>query len=216
LTSNLTGNETRAQFEKVARKQSGFTGYESSAVYDSKNRLILMKDGEDSYIEFSEYEVDRIKGAKVFTHNHPSGSSFSHEDITFMSMNEITEMRAVGEKFNYSITGKPIKPAAANGYEHAMTTEEVIGRRWQQYFDDDFPKYSAQVTKGTMTEQDAIQAHTHGVMERLSAEFGMDYKRTLARKVKGSFSFSRVLKTLYNVFMQAITSKSGGVTRDAS
>jgi hypothetical protein len=71
-------------------------------VFDNHKNLILTKQGEVSFIKFTEQELSLL-AYKYFTHNHPQNGFFSVTDIEFAHTWNLEEMRVVTEKEVYII-----------------------------------------------------------------------------------------------------------------
>lgn len=189
-TTNMDGTETLKQFEAKARAQRL---YESAAAYKD-GKLVLMKDGEASSVGFSVEELQKLRGA-ILTHNHPASSSFSGADIALSVRWQLKEIRAVGQAFDYSMSGIPtIQDLTARGI---LRSSDVEGLRasWGAEDDDDLlakimqayhqsqmdkleAKYRKIVGSGKMLELDAWREHTHEAMKELARAFQVTYKRT--------------------------------------
>lgn len=76
-------------FEDYIRNQS----FESAAVYDLAGDLSFWKDGDEDSVEFDEDEF-RWSFAHKMTHNHPSGRSFSENDVYMFETMGLVEVRA--------------------------------------------------------------------------------------------------------------------------
>ena len=79
--------------------------FESAFAYDLKGNRLFEEIGTKSQVSFS---IDnRVKLAlnkgSIVTHNHPSGFSFSGKDFEFLLGNDLSELRAVTNKYNHSI-----------------------------------------------------------------------------------------------------------------
>ena len=70
--------------------------YESAAIIDSNGKQLLFKDGESSSVHFTGEECRMMRGMTV-THNHPSSSHFSNEDVSVFVYTGMQEMRAAGK-----------------------------------------------------------------------------------------------------------------------
>lgn len=79
---------------------------EKFMAFDASGRVMFEKSGGRSQVGFTEDECRRFAGLTC-THNHPSGSSFSRQDIHFSIARRIKEMRAVGRRYRYSIHLNP-------------------------------------------------------------------------------------------------------------
>ena len=55
--------------------------------------------GTKTFVSFTEPELSTLRG-KIFTHNHPSGSSFSASDLNLASTLKLKEIRAFGTRKN--------------------------------------------------------------------------------------------------------------------
>ena len=67
--------------------------YETAAIIDKDGNVLLNKDGAQSAVGFTPLECTMMKDATL-THNHPSSSMFSEEDIACFVRNEMQEIRA--------------------------------------------------------------------------------------------------------------------------
>jgi NAD+--asparagine ADP-ribosyltransferase len=72
-------------------------------VFDSHKNLVLTKEGELSFISFTETELALLKNT-YFTHNHPKSGFLSVTDIEFAHTWNLEEMRAVTNSEVYVIT----------------------------------------------------------------------------------------------------------------
>ena len=73
--------------------------YESAAIIDKDGNELLFKDGSHSRVGFSPMECAMMNG-NTLTHNHPSSSIFSSEDISCFVVNDMLEMRATTREGN--------------------------------------------------------------------------------------------------------------------
>jgi len=87
--------------------------YESAACVDKDGNVLFFKDGEQSQVAFTPEECKLMAG-NALTHNHPSSTSFSVEDVDCWLANDMQEIRATnrlgityslsrGEDFDKSI-----------------------------------------------------------------------------------------------------------------
>lgn len=103
---------------------------EHGAAFAADGRLILEKVGEPDSIEYDDGELERMHGL-VFTHNHPSGASFSVADVKLAARIGLSELRAVGPQCRYILTPGPdgwVPSSAADGaYLGALEQARRIG-----------------------------------------------------------------------------------------
>jgi hypothetical protein len=86
---------------------------EHGAFFDAKGTVILAKQGLQSSVGFTPTELQQVKGA-LFSHNHPSGNSFSAGDIVLASECKLVELRAVSPDWRHFMrfkNGWPSRPA---------------------------------------------------------------------------------------------------------
>lgn len=74
---------------------------EHAVVLDERGILLVNKVGARREVAFTADEVARMRGAAVFIHNHPGGTSFSLPDILLAKRLNIQEMRVVAEELLY-------------------------------------------------------------------------------------------------------------------
>lgn len=67
--------------------------YETAVVYDSDGTISFKKKGDFDTVKFTKSQLSKLKG-KILTHNHPSNSGFSTDDIIFMQKHNLSEMRS--------------------------------------------------------------------------------------------------------------------------
>lgn len=109
---STTGGEStykseRDKFEDSIRHDKK----ETAGVYDRFGGLMFIQGGETDFVKFSKEQrvqmvmhgMGKLRGA-VLTHNHPSGRSFSLQDIRMMFLNNLSEIRAVGPIATHSMT----------------------------------------------------------------------------------------------------------------
>ena len=67
--------------------------YETAIVYDETGKVIFKRKGSYSAVSFTKAQLPKLKG-KIITHNHPSCSGLSADDIIFMQKNSLAEIRS--------------------------------------------------------------------------------------------------------------------------
>ena len=72
-------------------------------VFDDEGNLIYQADGAKDRISFSPQEVNLMRG-KTLTHNHPSSSPFSEDDVRFFFETNLKEIRATGREYTYILS----------------------------------------------------------------------------------------------------------------
>ena len=144
--------------------------YEKCYVYNKEGDIIFRKSGEKDYISFSDKELLKMKGAEVFTHNHPvPGTSFSPDDLAIAFLTKFKEIRAVGQKYVYS----------------AKISSNWTGETWNNFVDamsevhDETMQVTRQLIKsGFITKKNAEENFFHDMWTELSkTNKGFEYKR---------------------------------------
>ncbi|MCM1286556.1 MAG: hypothetical protein NC213_10295 [Acetobacter sp.] len=90
--------------DKIRRDESIISGnnYETALVYDKNGNRILTRKGVRDEVKFKNKDLPLLKNS-VITHNHPSGSCFSSQDIRMLKESGANEIRAVTRNKFYSI-----------------------------------------------------------------------------------------------------------------
>jgi hypothetical protein len=86
-----TGRRLLAEHEASIYAQT----WETAVVLDSSGKVLLRKSGDERSVTFTPEEVEKLRGG-VLTHNHPSSSSFSDDDVQLAVLKGLREIRAVG------------------------------------------------------------------------------------------------------------------------
>lgn len=73
---------------------------ENGAFFKPDGALILQKVGVRDRVPFSRAELARASNS-LFTHNHPSGLSFSFPDVQVAALHRLTEIRAVSPRWRH-------------------------------------------------------------------------------------------------------------------
>jgi NAD+--asparagine ADP-ribosyltransferase len=166
-TKPVTFKKALGDFENSTRNDK----IETAGLFDYKGNLLFDKRGSKNQVSFTSDEVKMMKG-NLLTHNHPSGSSFSPEDINMLVKAELKEIRAVGSDRSYTLSFK-------EGTPRKYLDLDIIRKAYEKNKNDLMPKYRAKVIDG-MPEQDAWHAHSHELITNLLQEFDfLEYKRTI-------------------------------------
>lgn len=143
--------------------------YEACAIIKG-GQVIFEKSGRNDSIGFNIDEIEQIKGADIFTHNHPRGYAFSLNDIVFAQTWNIKEIRAIAPKsvlgdgvfswkINPNTSAKAIKKEYAEAlddfrYEYELyydTTDGSVAKAelWETYYRQHHHKIWEKVAKIT-------------------------------------------------------------------
>lgn len=137
--------------EDKIRNQS----YESAALIDKDGNQIFFKDGGKTQVSFTREEVGSMQGATL-THNHPSGSMFSNEDIAIMVGGDLDGIRAT------TSSGKTFSLSRGDGYTdgsgvafynaYAAQRKSAIARANSEL---DAKGYQQKINSGEITQEAA-------------------------------------------------------------
>lgn len=76
---------------------------ETAVVLDTKGNIVFStSSGANNYVKFTEEQLAKMQG-NVLTHNHPSGSTFSYEDVRLMTGKDLKAIRATSENITYQL-----------------------------------------------------------------------------------------------------------------
>lgn len=135
---------------------------------DKKGNVVFSKIGEDRSISFTPEELKLFKG-NFFTHSHPSGGSFSPEDISMAFNSELKEMRAAGKYRSYVVKlndGKNFSPYIG----------EKLTKAAQEINYDVRADFEPLIREGKLSLDRANALHWHEVWTRTFKKFeNIDY-----------------------------------------
>ncbi|MRX08411.1 hypothetical protein GJ697_11245 [Pseudoduganella sp. FT25W] len=138
---------------------------EHGAFFDAKGVIILAKQGLQSSVGFTLVELQRVNGT-LFSHNHPSGHSFSAGDIVLSSECKLVELRAVSPDWRHFMrfkNGWPSRPAIL----------------WEQKRAE--PQAKADVTHeiraGRLDPRYGTWEISHRIVAQIAAKFNILYQR---------------------------------------
>jgi hypothetical protein len=142
---------------------------EHAVVLDDEGTLLVNKEGKRTEVSFTPDEVTRMRGAAVFTHNHPGGTSFSLPDILMAKRLNIREMRVVTERALYVL-----RPPTA-GWP-ALALKDLLSA--VQTADAEIEgRLGAQIQDGGLSKAEANRRHWHEVWTQVARQVGLHYRR---------------------------------------
>jgi hypothetical protein len=138
-------------------------------------KVAFSKGGEEHLVNYTAAEIRSLKELDdlVMTHNHPSGRSFSREDLEFAAIVNLAEVRAIGRD---SITGRRYIhriPRPENGWPSKTELGRAIGKADSKVKDS----FCRQIGSGEMTIREANLYHWHNVWKSAAHELGLNYSR---------------------------------------
>lgn len=143
--------------------------HERAYLLDEHGNVVLGKDGEAHEVRFTPEELKLFPG-RVFTHNHPSGGSFSFADVHLACYHNLREIRAVGQKYVYSMR-PPDTGWSAEFWDRTVEMEATMADIEVQ--NEFWPLIKA----GLMTKAEANFRHWHEVWTRVAKRTGLKYVR---------------------------------------
>lgn len=144
--------------------------YESAACVDKDGNVLFFKDGEQSQVAFNQEECKLMAG-NVLTHNHPSSTSFSVEDVDCWLANDMQEIRAtnrLGITYSLSRGENFDKPVSENFAVAFHINRNKALREAQQTLDD--KGYPAKIARGEISI-DQANAEFRDIFNTVMVEF---------------------------------------------
>ena len=130
--------------EKELRENAQRTKTEEAHLFTADGKSLRFA-GTTGKVEFTKDQVAMMRGKGAFlTHSHPSGSSFSVDDLAFATYTGLKEIRAVGDRYLYRISGfdsprfDAIRASINRGEEAAQVFFRSIsseGQRLRDHFE---------------------------------------------------------------------------------
>lgn len=120
---------------------------EHASLLDNRGNVIFEKsDNSTNAVQFTIEQLKKMDGMNL-THNHPSNSTFSAEDISVLTNWKLKSIRAVGKERAYQLTrakGAQIRSDFAKDFHQAQKANKKITDR-------EYRRYDKQYKNGTIT-----------------------------------------------------------------
>ena len=140
---------------------------EIAVVYGPDGEFLFQKRGVESEVRFSWSEWRRLKGS-VISHNHPSGASFSRQDILTLFKSSAAEIRVATENGSYYMRAPKRWPKEISSGEKIEETLEKIAvevrRRYQQLYE-----------AGKISKTERHRQSVHETNAVFAERYGLDY-----------------------------------------
>ena len=147
--------------------------FESAACVDKDGNVLFFKNGEQSQVDFTKEEQALCKG-NTLTHNHPSSTMFSPQDVNYWLDHEMQEMRVTTrEGISYSLArGENFTKAQGEAFSflYAMSREIAKGDAHEEL---DNRGFRQKLSNGEITQAEA-NAELCRVMAKHQANFWKD------------------------------------------
>jgi hypothetical protein len=155
--------------------------YETLVITDKKGKVLSKYKGNENSVFVDKNEsnlIKQYKEEKILTHNHPSASSFSWDDINFAADKNIDEIRAVGHDplqgdFLYELSG----------ISNIKDTPNQLKETWNKFHRSMMPYFEPKALANNKKNLETVfKAHTHDTMRKVAKHYGLEYKRTRLKK----------------------------------
>lgn len=130
--------------------------------FSSEGVIVLKKSGTVNQIDISLTDIPLLKGT-IFTHNHPSGSSFSAADIRTACKVGLKEIRATGKYRTYImriVDGGNFREEMWDKISPVYDLKNEVVRN----------EFWAKIGRGELTPEEASVRHAHEVWSRTAKE----------------------------------------------
>lgn len=169
-TTNKWSKEARKNLmldEKVLSSREK----ETAVVYGPDGKFRFQKRGTESEVVFSRSESKRLEGC-VVSHNHPSGSSLSAEDIVLLMRGRAAEVRAATESGVFYMRAPKVWPEAIN-------TEQKI-REERKLIENEVKKECQELYKaGKITKKERFHRLIDESNKKFAERHGMEYGKEI-------------------------------------
>jgi hypothetical protein len=161
--------DLRAAVQKHERRIRSLDN-EDAVALDLSGEVLVAKRGDGPSVRFTDAEAERMRGARVFTHNHPGGRSFSPEDVALACTLDFGEMRVVTVLWTHVI--RP-GPEGWNGETWTSRLDDAVALAGLEVQDELLRK----VERRRLPIDEANADFWHHVWERVAEREGLDYER---------------------------------------
>jgi hypothetical protein len=149
--------------------------HEEAIALDGEGRVLLVKRGIGSSVTFTDAEVERMRGAAAFTHNHPAGNSFSPQDVSLACALGIGELRVVTVQWTHVL-----RPGRARWSHQYQPRLDEAGQRAFLEVTDEFQEA---IQRRRLSISEANAEFWHRVWERVADAEGLDYERFIGEQL---------------------------------
>lgn len=167
-TTDKWGKDARKELLK-SEQSIGNRKRETMEVYSPTGEYILTKRGDSNSVSLSVFDYRKLKDA-VVTHNHPSGGSFSSDDIKFLKTMPISELRVSTGEGTYFIR----KP---KNWPKEINTGKKIEEVMSDIKNELKPKYQKMYNKGEINKRQRHQMFIDEVNQVFAERYGLEYGR---------------------------------------
>lgn len=140
--------------------------YETLVIIDQDGNDLLRKDGGHNHVAVSAEEAAPIAGGYA-THNHPSGGSFSPDDIHFACHWQLREIRAATTEREFVV-----RPKEGQGAFLPKDWQE-INARCQFWNHRIHAHFFSRIREGTLSVEQANHAHWDQVWAHVAEDTGL-------------------------------------------
>ena len=169
--SDTTDKWAKAAREEILKSEKSIRNrkHETMEVYSASGKYIMTKRGDSNSVRMSILDYKKLKDA-VVTHNHPSGGSFSSDDIKFLKTMPISELRVSTDEGTYFIRKPKNWPKEINTRKKI---EEVISDIKNELK----PKYRKMYNRGEINRRQRHQMLINEVNQVFAERYGLEYGR---------------------------------------
>lgn len=148
--------------------EDGEKGY----LIDNAGKVIFEKVGKERSIRFTNEELKLMRN-NILTHSHPSGGSFSPDDVVLSCYHELNEIRAAGKYRTYILKTK------SGASLHVDYWNEYIKPNYENISEDVKTEFLEKIASGEMSYDGANALHWHEVWSRVFKNVDiLDYSYT--------------------------------------
>lgn len=140
---------------------------EIAVVYDKNGKFLFQKSGGGESVSFSLQEMIKLRG-NIVSHNHPSGASFSMQDINLMRLSGISELRVVVNDGVYYLRAPKKWPSSIKTEENLMRELKMIRKKVRKH-------YQKLYENGKINEIERYWLSSNERNKLFSEKFGFEY-----------------------------------------
>jgi SPP1 gp7 family putative phage head morphogenesis protein len=171
LSEPLKKEKNDILYSKIREAESKIKARKTEKAYlfDKNGNILIEKSGKKSQVAFSGDEIKLFRG-NILTHNHPSASSLSPQDLFASCSNYINEVRATGTYRTYVMKMK-------NGENfYPSLWDEKISKTVYRHAADVKEEFLVNISNNEITIPEAELLHWHEVWTRTVKDISeLDY-----------------------------------------
>lgn len=165
-------------------------GMEHSSILTSSGEVFIKGGESKDSIIFTDEEIEKIRGARFFVHNHPSGTSFSEYDVRFNLDFRMQVSVVTSEKYTYRfeiLNPQELTQKSIDSFMHDY--QNLYQRLYDEKYNPMFSIRTGSVIARELSDEEKheigseiLAMHTHEVLDTMVKRFPKQFRYSRSEK----------------------------------